>query len=249
MEQKTRIVLVEDADADAELVERELEKAGVSYEIRRAQTRQALMHALEEFSPDLVISDFTLPAFDGLSALGLVRERSPDTPFIFVSGTIGEEAAIRSLTQGAADFVLKGNLKRLVPAIQRARREAAERAARRQSEEALREAEQRYESLVELSPDPIYVVTDGIIVFINDAGARLYGAHGREQIVGRRSVEFIHEESLDDVTARMRRLMEVDERQPLVEQRHVRLDGSTVYVEIASAPFSYRSRRSALMVA
>jgi len=114
-----RVLLVEDVPADAELTIHELHKSGMPFAWRRVQTEVGLRRALREFRPTVILSDFTLPQFDGLSALSVARETAPQTPFIFVSGSIGEERAIDALQKGASDYVLKTNLSRLVPAVSR----------------------------------------------------------------------------------------------------------------------------------
>lgn len=119
-----RILLVEDVASEAELTVRELRKAGLPFIWRRVQTEVGLRRALREFEPTLILSDFTLPQFDGLRALDIAHQTAPDTPFIFVSGSIGEERAIDALQKGASDYVLKSNLTRLVPAVTRALRNA-----------------------------------------------------------------------------------------------------------------------------
>src|SRR5262249_37474685 len=105
-----------------ELTIRELRKSGLPFIWRRVQTEVGLRRALREFQPTLILSDFTLPQFDGLRALDIAHQTAPDTPFIFVSGSIGEERAIDALQKGASDYVLKNNLSRLVPAVTRALR-------------------------------------------------------------------------------------------------------------------------------
>ena len=130
MESKLRILMLEDAARDAELEIHTLKRSGVSCECRRVEAEAEFVAQLEGFDPHIIVSDFTLPAFDGLSALKLARELRPDTPFIFVSGTIGEERAIEALKQGAADYVLKTNLARLAPAVTRAVQDAEERTSR-----------------------------------------------------------------------------------------------------------------------
>src|SRR5688572_27435807 len=120
-----RILILEDAPADAELSQRELRRAGLQFEALRVDTRAAFERALREFGPDLVLSDFSMPtAFDGLTALGLTRERSPDLPFIFVSGTIGEDRAVEAMKRGATDYVLKDRPQRLPFAVASALKEA-----------------------------------------------------------------------------------------------------------------------------
>ena len=129
-----KVLLTEDVAADAELEVRELKRAGLRVAHRIADTETTFLAALREFGPDVILSDFSMPAFDGMAALALAREHSPHTPFIFVSGTIGEEYAIRALKNGATDYVLKTNLVRLPAAVERALAEARERSERRRVE-------------------------------------------------------------------------------------------------------------------
>jgi signal transduction histidine kinase/CheY-like chemotaxis protein len=136
-----RILLLEDSTADAELVQDILEADGLSFDVVRVQTRAEFVSALEDRRFELILADYSLPAFDGLSALRLTIGSRPDLPFIFVSGTLGEEVAIEALKIGATDYVLKSKLSRLVPAVQRAMREAEDRAERRKAEQALRRSE------------------------------------------------------------------------------------------------------------
>jgi signal transduction histidine kinase/CheY-like chemotaxis protein len=135
-----RILLLEDSIQDAELIQELLEADHFVCEVIRVQTRAEFLAALEESGIDLILADYKLPSFDGLSALKLALSARPDLPFIFVSG-FGEEIAIEALTSGATDYVLKTRLSRLVPSVQRALREARERAERKKAEEALRRSE------------------------------------------------------------------------------------------------------------
>ncbi len=139
MDKELRILILEDVAAHAELMERELRKAEMVFSTQRAVTQEAFLQALEDFNPDLILADYSLPSFDGLSALSIAREKCPAVPFVFVSGAIGEELAIDTLKQGATDYVLKQRLSRLVPAVRRALREAGERTALKRAEEALRQ--------------------------------------------------------------------------------------------------------------
>jgi diguanylate cyclase (GGDEF)-like protein len=129
-----RLLLVEDEPAEAELSIRYIRRSGIRCTYQRVETEAALRAALADFKPDIVLSDFTLPNFDGLSALRVAREAAPELPFIFVSGTIGEERAIEALRRGAVDYVLKSNLNRLAPAITRALDDARARAERQRQE-------------------------------------------------------------------------------------------------------------------
>jgi diguanylate cyclase (GGDEF)-like protein len=132
-----RILVVEDVPDEAELTIRHVRKGGVTCLWQRVETELGLRNALRDFQPDVILSDFSLPQFNGVAALAIAREVAPDLPFIFVSGTIGEERAIEVLRCGAVDYVLKGNLSRLAPAITRALHEAAARVESRRQEEQI----------------------------------------------------------------------------------------------------------------
>jgi len=125
--EEIRILIVEDSATDAELALHLLMRSGMSCDARRVETAAELRSVLSSFDPNVIISDFSMPTFDGLAALKMARELAPDVPFIFVSGQIGEDRAIDALHRGAVDYVLKNNLARLPPAVKRAVAEAAMR--------------------------------------------------------------------------------------------------------------------------
>jgi diguanylate cyclase (GGDEF)-like protein len=141
MVEPLRLLLSEDNPADADLEIRELKRGGMNLQYRLAITPESFIASLREFAPHIVVSDFSMPAFDGMEALRLTREIAPDIPFIFVSGTLGEDYAIRALRNGATDYVLKSNLMRLPAAIDRAIKGAEEQRARRHAEAGLRRAQ------------------------------------------------------------------------------------------------------------
>jgi signal transduction histidine kinase len=141
MEKQVRLLFVEDSPEDAEILQRDLQKGGLDFVSNRVQTREQIIEALRELSPDLVISDYTLPRLDGMTALRTVREIAPQVPFIFVSGTIGEERAIEALKGGATDYVLKDRRGALVAKVQRALREVEDRERQRRLELELHQAQ------------------------------------------------------------------------------------------------------------
>jgi PAS domain S-box-containing protein/diguanylate cyclase (GGDEF)-like protein len=180
-----RILIAEDFPADAELCEHELRRGGLTFTAVRAETREAYAAGLVEFKPDLILSDFSMPPFDGMAALDMAREKLPDVPFVFVSGTIGEDRAVEAMRRGATDYVLKERLQRLVPVVKRALQEADERALRRESERALRESQERFRALLEAAPDAIALVDDGgRIALINASMEEMFG-YAREELIGR----------------------------------------------------------------
>ena len=137
MKSPLRIVHLEDNPRDAELIQEILESEGINCQVTRVDTQADFFASIEQCSFDLILADYTLPSFDGLSALKIASEKCPDVPFIFVSGTLGEEVAIEALKIGATDYVLKERLSRIVPSVHRALREAKERAERKRAEALL----------------------------------------------------------------------------------------------------------------
>jgi len=181
MERALRILILEDLPSDAELMVYELRQAEIAHTYRRVADREHFVAALAEDWSDLILSDFHLPGFDGLEALALAQAACPDTPFLFVSGAMGEEVAIDAVKRGATDYVLKDRLSRLGPAVQRALREAEERRERRQAEAALKESEGQYRLLVKNLPAVVYKgYVDCAVDFIDEKVEELTGYLKRE---------------------------------------------------------------------
>ena len=171
-----RVLVVEDSEDDTLLLLRELKRGGFETVSRRVETAPDMTEALAKQPWDIVVSDFAMPNFSGLGALDVLRKSGLDIPLIVVSGTIGEEAAVEALKSGARDFVVKGKLSRLLPAIDRALQEAEERSALRQAEGALRKSELRFRRLAESGLVGI-VVADarGAIVEANETFLTMVG--------------------------------------------------------------------------
>ena len=178
-----RILLLEDSVPDAELVERELRKTGTPFTLKRVETREDFIQSIEAFKPNLILLDYRLPAFDGLSALAIARKIRPDIPVIFVSGVIGEDVAIETLKKGARDYVLKDKLTRLTPAIERALRESEEICKRKHAEEMLRDSEERFRAVAEVAGDAIICMEPtGAICLWNRKSAEMFGYTAEEAI-------------------------------------------------------------------
>ncbi|GFO69715.1 hypothetical protein GMLC_32940 [Geomonas limicola] len=154
-----RVLIVEDSEDDALLLIFELRRGDYTPVARRVESVEAMQQALCEESWDVVISDYVLPGFSGLEALKLVRRSGLDLPFIVVSGKIGEDTAVQAMKEGANDYLIKGNISRLVPAIEREMQEAEVRRKRREAEAALVRSERRYKKLVAAVTDYIYTVS------------------------------------------------------------------------------------------
>src|SRR2546421_1750582 len=184
MSNPLRLLLVEDSEADAELLAQQLRRAGFTLAFERVETAHALAAALARAPWDLIISDNSMPGFTGTEALSLLRSRGLDIPFIFVSGTMEEDLAARALDAGAGDALEKGNLQRLIPVIRRELREFGERKGRRESEAALRVSEATYSALVEQAPVGIYRSTPaGRFVSANAALARMLGYNSPAELL------------------------------------------------------------------
>jgi PAS domain S-box-containing protein len=171
-----RVLIVEDVEDDALLIVRALTRASHEPTYERVDTEAALSAALDRGPWDIVVSDYNMPHFSGTAALKVLRARDPDTPLIFVSGTMGEDVAVEAMRAGAQDYVTKGNLGRLVPAIERELRDSAVRRERKRAEEALARSQATYRSLVEDSSFGISQSTlDGRLIAVNPALVSMLG--------------------------------------------------------------------------
>jgi diguanylate cyclase (GGDEF)-like protein/PAS domain S-box-containing protein len=172
-----RILLAEDVASDAELSARELKRSGMRVDCRVVDSEQAFRSALFEFDPQVILSDFSMPHFDGMTALHLARDLAPDVPFLFVSGSLGEDYAIRALQNGAIDYVLKTNLIRLPAAVTRALGDAGERAARREMQAQLDAMNERMHALFETLPDAIWSLSlpETKLIYMSPASSSVLG--------------------------------------------------------------------------
>ena len=141
MNHTLRILILEDVAADADLMEDELKESGLDFVAVRTSSKNGFTNQLQEFQPDLILADYSLPGFSGKTALNIALDQCPDVPFIFVSGALGEELAVELLKKGATDYVLKNNLLRLAPSVARALKEAMECRERKKAEEDLKQSE------------------------------------------------------------------------------------------------------------
>ena len=200
-----KVLLVEDSAADAELVLRALARP---VEHLRVSSGPALRQALADYRPDVVLSDFAMPGFDGPEALRICGEIAPDIPFLFVSGTIGEERAIDALQRGAADYVHKDNLRRLPSAVTRAMDLAGERREHQRIQHALIESEERFRTIVENSQDWIWEGDlDTRITYCNGAIVRILG-YRPEELLGTFAAERMLPEDAAVVRERLPQLID-----------------------------------------
>lgn len=238
--QQLKILLLEDEATDAELAMRELHRAGIPCATKWVMTRRDFNHELDEFSPDVVLSDFAMPEINGLEALTIVRENYPETPFIFVSGTMGEEFAIESLKRGATDYILKTNLARLPPSVVRAIEERNERLARLKAEQLLKESELRKGAILNGALDCILSVDSELrIIEFNPAAEKVFG-YDQAEVVGKDVVEIVFPAEIRETQRdKFYHYHKTGEREVLekwVEVNGIRRDDSQFPMEIAATP-------------
>jgi diguanylate cyclase (GGDEF)-like protein/PAS domain S-box-containing protein len=237
-ERPLNVLLIEDSDDDAELLRLELRRAGYEPDVDRVDTRAALEAALEEAEYDVVISDHALPSFSAAEGLALVGQRGLDVPFLIVSGTIGEESAVEAMRTGAHDYIMKSNMARLAPALERELREAEGRRARREAERALgraRKSEAQLAAIVESSDDAIASMSlDGTIVTWNPGAERLYG-YRPLQVIGRSMSILAPAERQDELPDLMESVL-LGEHVVPVETVRVARDGREIDVALTLSP-------------
>jgi len=231
MTEPIRILLVEDVERDAELALYELKRAGLVFQSRRVETESDFRRELSDFKPDVVVSDFSLPRFSGRAALAIARQVEGDIPFIFVSGTIGEDVAVEAMKAGANDYVMKINLARLGPAIQRELREAEGRRKGNVAEAALQQSEVKYRDLIGQASDGIFV-TDrgGKLLLVNPGYCAMLG-YSEAELLGLNVADTYPENERAALQTRLADLPKVESR--LFERMMRRKDGTSFPVEIS----------------
>jgi two-component system cell cycle sensor histidine kinase/response regulator CckA len=233
MKTPLHILHLEDDLNDANLVQAALEAEGIQCATTRVQNQDDFVGELERGDVDLILSDFALPGFDGLTALQIAHAKWPAIPLIFVSGTLGEERAVDSLKSGATDYVLKDRMSRLGPAVRRAMKEVEERAEKLLTEESLRETEHRLRIVFDESPLGIALVgVDGRPVLTNAALERMLGYSGEE--LSRMPFEaFTHPDDRAPDLALYQELLEGSRKGYQLEKRFIHKDGHAIWTRLS----------------
>jgi signal transduction histidine kinase len=252
---RIRILQVEDSPLDAELILTELQADGIDYDVRLVDDEPAFVQTLQQFKPHIVLSDLSMPGFSGQRALQLLRDESVDIPFIYVSATLGEEAAIEALREGATDYILKQNPARLASAVRRAMREAEEQRARARAEAELIRV-QRFESLAMLAGglshdlrnllQPLLLAGDSLLDYQNDPRLARLGSLVRD--CGRRGIEMV--QSMLSFARGARRAEQVRVR-ALIDALQLLLQGSVpravhLDIEVDDAELSFEGNHTEL---
>jgi two-component system cell cycle sensor histidine kinase/response regulator CckA len=236
-----RLLMIEDSEDDAFLLVRELERGGYDLTFERVQTAADLHAALDRHDWDVITCDHRMPQFTGTQALALVRELQLDVPFIFVSGTIGEDAAIAAMKAGASDYVMKGNLKRLIPAIQRELREAEARKAAREAEVTLLDSEERLRAVLASALDAVVTISATGVVTGWSAPAETMFGWSRTEVLGRTLSELVIPPRYRNAHARGLAHFHATGEGPILQQRieinALHRDGHEFPVEVSVTPF------------
>ena len=246
MKTSLRALIVEDSEFDAQMMVSMLRKGGYEVTCQRVETEAALRAALETKSWDIVLADYNLPDFDALAALKILKQSGLDLPFIIVSGGIGEDIAVEAMKAGAHDYLMKGNLSRLAPAVERELREAANRAGQREAKRALQESERRYRLLWETSPDAVILMdTESQVHFANPAVKQVFG-YAPEEIIGQ-SLTLLQPERLRGVhLASIQRYLQTGIKKlnwRALETVGLRKDGAEIPIEVSFSDMDLNGER------
>lgn len=237
MKTEIKILHLEDNPYDAELIKELLNESEFSFEHTVVDNRNDFIYNIRANNYDIILSDFALPAFNGKDALLLVKEIKPEIPFIFLSGTMGEDAAIESLIYGATDYVLKNKPERLIPAIKRALHETEINQAKIKAEQELILSEEKYRSFVNEVNDGFYIVDlDGTITFSNKALALILGFNKAEELIGHKFYEFIVQEQVEEITPKIQEINKNKIALENIEVKIKRIDGKLAYIDVKIFP-------------
>ncbi|HLK40324.1 MAG TPA: response regulator, partial [Polyangiaceae bacterium] len=247
MSRHLRLLMIEDSDDDAALLMRELRRGGYDIASHRVETVAGLERALDQ-SWDLILCDYRMPELDAPTALATVRGRQVDTPCIIVSGTVGEEHAVAALRSGAQDFILKDNLARLLPAVDRELRDSEVRIKHARAENALRATEASFRAAFELIPDGILIHRANTVVHANGAAASLLGAAQPEELVGQAMTDLFAPADREAMSERERDTSQARPAPPLAEVTMLGLDRRPLNIETATMSVLFEGAPALLSV-
>jgi PAS domain S-box-containing protein len=230
-----RVLIVEDSPDDVTLLVRILRKGGFEPSFERVETEDAMRSALLEKPWDLVLADYRMPNFDGLRALGVLKESGLDIPFIIVSGTIGEEIAVDAMKAGASDYVMKGNLPRLIPAIERELKDAASREEKDKTEEALRLSEEHFRRLFEHSPIGVAIVgLDYRWISVNSTLSKMLG-YTVNELTKLSFVDITHPDHIEENVGYAEQLKRGEIPSGKIAKRYITKNGEEIWVNLTTS--------------
>jgi PAS domain S-box-containing protein len=225
-----RVLLLEDTASDAELAERALKKAGIAFTSKRVERQDAFAEALDEFRPDIVLSDYRLPGFTGMAALKLAQQLHPEIPVIMVTGALSDIEAVELIKAGAKDYVLKDRLARLAPAIQGALALEQGTRARMAAEKALLESEEKFRDLATQSALGLAIVDDDGFAYVNPRFAEIFG-YAVEEIMKVLPFDLVVEDDRQFWEETVRRCIAGEIKRANDTFKGVRKDGALIDIE------------------
>jgi PAS domain S-box-containing protein len=236
MTDELKILLVEDDFNDVKLIEFELHKSELKFSLRNTDNRKEFINELEDFNPDIILSDFNLPGFHGLEALEISKEKSSSTPFILITGNLDEETAVKCIKLGAWDYILKDKLTRLVPAISSALKLKDEIKEKNNAIENLKKSEADYQDLYDNAPDMFLSINPytGIITNCNQTLLKKLG-YTRSEFVGHKVYEFYTDDIKKYSTEVLLPLFEKTGKMKGTELRVIKKDGGIIDISHTSS--------------
>lgn len=234
-----KVLILEDYPQDAELNQHEVKKVLPRAQFYFADSKESFLEAIDKFKPDVILSDYKLPGFNGMDALMITNEQSPDTPFLLITGPMNEEIAVECMKAGAWDYVLKDRYMRIGPAVINALEQKKLRFENRKAIQDLRESEARYRNLVMYSPDAIFVNLENRIILVNQACVKMFHASSENDLIGKSPYDLFSPEYHDQIKDRIHKMREYGKPLSVVTEKIIRLDGSKVDVDVVAAPFAY----------
>ncbi len=229
MDKNIKILHLEDSIRDSELIHSLIESGEIEHDYFLADNEKDFLNILETETIDIILSDYSLPDYNGNDALKVARERYSDIPFLFVSGAMGEDRAIDAMLNGATDYVLKNKLERLVPAINRAIREHKLKITHKQAQDELRESEEKFRSIFDQSPvGSVLVGLDKRLNRCNSAFCNFIG-YSENELIGKTISDITHPEDVELGLIEMKHILEREIESLTIENRYVRKDGTIVW--------------------
>jgi PAS domain S-box-containing protein len=234
--QELRILMLEDTFSDAELEERELRKIGMPFTLKRVETREGFIRALEEFRPDIILSDYNLPNFSGMAALEIVRRDYPEVPVIMVTGALPDIEAVGLIHAGAKDYVLKDRLARLGAAVQRVLSMEQGIRARKAAEKSLRESEAKFRALVESTSDWIWEINEhNIYTYSSPQVFDLLG-YTAEEVLGKTPFDLMTPADAERIKVEFASISDEKRHFRLLENTNLHKNGREVFLETSGSP-------------
>jgi len=231
MKEKLKILIVEDVETDVVLLEHQISAANILFKSKTVETEDAFIHELNTFKPNIVLSDYSLPQFDGLKALKIIQNISPGIPFILVTGSLNEETAVEIMKAGADDYVIKDHLKRIGPAIQKALEKRKEENDKITAQKTLLKNEIKYKTVLSTTMDGFYIVNNKAEIFeVNNAYSKMVG-FSKEELLKMHVYDLDIADTQSDISVRMKRI--ISSGSDKFETRHKRKDGKIIDLEVS----------------